>query len=93
MRKSLIELMTEGDAADAAAPLCCGLEDVIRIAKMAVQAADADSPERPEAFYSSLLSVMQLAEAMTERLGDGVSDLSKEAKRGWWRGPGSTGDG
>lgn len=88
--KTLTQLMTEGDAADAAAALCCELEDVIRIARMAVQAADTDSPERPEAFYGSLLSVMRLAEAMTERLGDGVSDLGREARRGIWREPVST---
>ena len=82
--------MTIGDAADAAPALCCKPEDVIRIARMAVRAADADSPEPPEVFYSPLLSVLRLAEAMAERLGDGVSDLGREARRGIWREEDST---
>lgn len=86
--RGFVELMTKGDAADAAAALCCELEDVIRIARMAVQAAaGADSPSRPEAFYGSLLSVMRLVECMVERVSDGVSDLGREARRGVWREP------
>lgn len=85
MRKSLVELMTEGDAADAAVTLICSLEDILHITHAAARAAAHETPEQVLAFHAAMDTMLELAVCIADRLSDGVLTLNMEAKRGAWR--------
>lgn len=84
MRKSLVELMAEGDPADSASPLTSYLEDIMRVAHAAARSAAHETPERPEPFNAGMETLLELAVCMSERIADGVATLTREAGRGGW---------
>ncbi|WP_323008558.1 hypothetical protein [Paracoccus sp. (in: a-proteobacteria)] len=85
MRPSLFELMGDPDSAEVALDLSAELEDLLIVIRTAAQSAADAEPGPSAAFRHALVGALRIAEAVSARVGDGCSQLSRETSRGAYR--------
>ncbi|WP_313349951.1 hypothetical protein [Paracoccus sp. (in: a-proteobacteria)] len=77
------ELLCTAEPADAAYSLTSYLNDLLFVAEAVLIDADQDTAEKAATAVSG---VLRIAMAISARLEGGCEALTKEAKRGYWRG-------
>lgn len=89
MRPDFAALMCEGDQIDAGLYLADYLNDLIFVARAALENSDREGRDGQE-IREAVARNLGIAEAVALRVADGYDDLARLTKRGYWRDPVST---